>query len=393
MSNPIPLKLTILLACIFALSPLAIDTYLPAVTLIADDLNAQAELVSMTVSLYVMGLAFGQLIGGPLSDKYGRRRLMLIGLLIFSFASCLLITAHNIELLWLYRLIQALGGGISAVCVPAIIRDHVSGAQAAKLLSFIALLMMLAPAIAPSIGAGILHLTDWHGIFIFLAIFSAMTAIATKLILKKPRKDKTKSLQKMSFKQILSHPQAYKYVLAQAFGYSVLMIFLANSPLIYMEYFKLTSSQFSMVFAVNVAVIIFNNRLNSFLLNKFEPDTLLKVFFAMQIAGALALLTGAAFFPHQVIFSVIGFALSVGAISGIGPNAQACFLNYFPNNSGAASATFGFTQYASGAIISALVSYFYNQTLWPVSITIAACAGVSMFSIHYLGQAKAKKRA
>ncbi|WAJ70855.1 multidrug effflux MFS transporter [Catenovulum adriaticum] len=391
MPNPIPLKLTILLACIFALSPLAIDTYLPAVTLIADDLNTQAELVSMTVSLYVMGLAFGQLIGGPLSDKYGRRRLMLIGLLIFSFASCLLITAQNVELLWLYRLIQALGGGISAVCVPAIIRDHVSGAQAAKLLSFIALLMMLAPAIAPSIGAGILKFTDWHGIFIFLAFFSAMTALATKLILKKPRKDNAKSLQKMSFKQILSHPQAYKYVLAQAFGYSVLMIFLANSPLIYMEYFKLTSSQFSMVFSVNVVVIIFNNRLNSFLLNKFEPDTLLKVFFAMQITGALILLTGATLFPHQVAFSIIGFALSVGAISGIGPNAQACFLNYFPNNSGAASATFGFIQYASGAIISAVVSYFYNQTLWPVSITIAFCAGFSMFAIHYLGKTQLVK--
>lgn len=388
MSNPIPLKISLLLACIFALSPLAIDTYLPAVTLIALDLNTQAELVSMTVSLYVMGLAFGQLIGGPLSDKYGRRHIMLIGLMIFSVASCLLATAHNIELLWLYRVIQALGGGISAVCVPAIIRDHVSGAQAAKLLSFIALLMMLAPAVAPSLGAGILAFTDWHFIFIFLAMFSASTALATKLILKKPKKVQAESVQKMSFKQILSHPEAYKYVLAQAFGYSVLMIFLANSPLIYMEYFELTSSQFSMLFALNVAVIIFNNRLNSFLLNKFKPNALLKLFFTMQLTGGLVLLSGAALFPHQVVFSAIGFALSVGAISGIGPNTQACFLHYFPNNSGAAAATFGFIQYASGAILSATISYCYNQTLWPVSIMIAICGGVSLFAIHYLGKAE-----
>ncbi|MCU4676311.1 multidrug effflux MFS transporter [Catenovulum sp. 2E275] len=382
MPKPISLKLTILLACIFAISPLAIDTYLPAVTNIASDLKADSELVSLTVSLYVLGLAFGQLIGGPLSDKYGRRKVIISGLSIFALASCLLASAQSIELLWLYRIIQALGGGVAAVCVPAIIRDHVAGAQAAKLFSFIALMMMLAPALAPSLGTLILTLTNWHGIFIFLAFFSTLIIIAIKLILKQPEKSQQNRTQALSLWQIVRHPKAIKFLLAQAFGYSVLMIFLANSPLIYMEYFNLSSAQFSLLFSLNVAVIIIINRLNSLLLNRYQPHSLLKVFFAMQLLGGLCLLLSAAFFSQQIYLVVIGFALAIGAISGIGPNAQACYLNYFEQNAGSASAVFGFTQYASGATLSALSSLCFNQTLWPASLAIFCCALISWLAIQ-----------
>ncbi len=382
MSKAIPLKLTILLACIFALSPLAIDTYLPAVTQIAKDLNTEAHLVSITVSLYVTGLAFGQLLGGPLSDTFGRRKIMTIGLTIFAVASALLATAQSIELLWFYRVIQALGGGIAAVCVPAIIRDHVSGAQAAKLFSLIALMMMLAPAIAPSLGTAILTLTDWHGIFIFLALFSTAVIIATKLILQPAQQARQPTAERQSLFQIIRHKQAIKYLIAQAFGYSVLMIFLSNSPLIYMEYFNLGSAQFSLLFSINVGVIILINRANSFLLNRKTPQTLLKIFFTMQLMGGAILVTSAVFYPDSIYLVATGFALAVGAISANGPNAQACYLNYFPNHSGSAAAVLGFSQYATGAAISALSSTLYNQTLFPASIAVLICAFVSFVAVQ-----------
>ncbi|WP_440906690.1 multidrug effflux MFS transporter (plasmid) [Catenovulum sp. SX2] len=376
-----------MLAAIFTISPFAIDTYLPAITSIATDLQVEAEWVSMTVSLYVFGLAFGQLFGGPLSDKHGRRKIMLLGLAVFGLGSILLATANNIEQLWFYRVIQAFGGGITAVCVPALIRDHVSGAQAAKLFSLIALIMMLAPAIAPSIGSLILAFVDWHGIFVFLTLFACLLAVAIIKMLPATQIANPSRPEKTTYWQIFKHPQALKFLVAQACGYSVLLIFLTNAPLIYMSHFSLSSSQFSMLFSCTIAFIIITNRLNAWLLNRYTPQTLLKMFFVLQLLGGLVFLLSAWQFDNNLVMVFIGFTIAVSAISGMGPNSQACFLHYFPEHAGRASAALGFSQYACGAIVSASVAAMYNHTFWPVSIAITLLAITSLLVLTYKNSA------
>ncbi|MER2493914.1 multidrug effflux MFS transporter [Catenovulum sediminis] len=382
MTTHISKALTVLLASIFALSPFAIDTYLPAITIIAQDLNSEAEWVSVTVSLYVFGLAFGQLIGGPLSDSHGRRNIMLLGISIFAISSCLIATTQNIESFWIFRVLQALGGGISSVCVPALIRDRVSGADAAKLFALVALIMMIAPAIAPGIGSLILHLANWPAIFIFLAVFAFLIAFATIKLLPDVGKSPHTNVARSSFLEILSHRQAIKYLLAQCFGYSVLMVFLTNSPLIYMQYFALSANDFALFFSLNVLVIIISNRLNAWLLNYYQPHTLLCAFLLIQLSGGLMILLCALYFANNIVLVFIGFALAVGAISGIGPNAQACYFDYFAKNAGSASAVFGFSQHMTGASVSALSAALYNMTLLPVSIVLVLCSSCAVIAVN-----------
>nr|WP_255484182.1 MFS transporter [Agarivorans sp. B2Z047] len=137
MQQRISKKLIILLASVFAITPYAIDSYLPAIPIIATDFGVNTSLVAITVSIYVFGMALGQLIGGPLSDKYGRKPIMVIGLLIFAVCSVFLAFANNLALFWLWRILQSIGGGIAVVGVPAVIRDNAEGKEAAKLFSLV----------------------------------------------------------------------------------------------------------------------------------------------------------------------------------------------------------------------------------------------------------------
>ncbi len=173
-SKTISKTLILTLATVFAISPFAIDTYLPAMPNMAEAMQVDISMVSVTVSLYILGMAAGQLIGGPLSDQKGRRFVMILGLLIFAAGSVLLTTSTSIEILWLWRFIQAAGGGMAVVGVPAIIRDISSGKESAKLFSLIALIMMIAPSIAPTVGTFILTLSGWQWIFYFLAVIAVI---------------------------------------------------------------------------------------------------------------------------------------------------------------------------------------------------------------------------
>ncbi len=165
------------LAAVFAISPFAIDSYLPAMPSMASAMNVDISMLSVTVSLYVLGLAVGQLIGGPLSDKKGRRPVMAVGLGIFAVGSLLITTTIHIESLWLWRFVQAIGGGIAVVGVPATIRDNTTGKESAKLFSLIALIMMIAPSIAPTIGTLFLRMAGWQWIFHLTSVLALSVAV------------------------------------------------------------------------------------------------------------------------------------------------------------------------------------------------------------------------
>ncbi len=188
MNKKMSTSLIMLLAAVFAMSPFAIDSYLPAIPAMAADLNIETSMVSVTVSIYVLGMAIGQLFGGPLSDRFGRRPIMVAGLLIFSVGSLLIASAESMEMLWSWRVIQSIGGGIAVVGVPATIRDNAEGKEAARLFSLVALIMMLAPSIAPTVGTIVLKTLGWPSIFIILSAVAVVVAVGAAVVMPKAEK-------------------------------------------------------------------------------------------------------------------------------------------------------------------------------------------------------------
>src|SRR5690606_22548127 len=177
MHLPSDFRLALVLAVAVALGPFALDAYLPAFPAIAATLGVALGDVGLTLSVYVIGLAAGQIIGGPLSDRYGRRPIMYGGLAVFVLGSVLVALSNALSLMLVARGVQAFGGGWVAVCVPAIVRDRVSGNEAARLFSLIALIMFIAPALAPSLGTLLLHWGGWQAVFLYLAGYGAIVLL------------------------------------------------------------------------------------------------------------------------------------------------------------------------------------------------------------------------
>lgn len=343
----------------------------------ATAMDVDISMLSVTVSLYVLGLAVGQLIGGPLSDKKGRRPVMAVGLVIFAVGSLLITTSIHIESLWLWRFIQAIGGGIAVVGVPATIRDNTSGKESAKLFSLIALIMMIAPSIAPTIGTLILRMAGWQWIFHLTSVLALCVAVLVMQFIPKRKASKSVEMtteesttKKGGLLAVFKEKQALGYMLAQAFAYSVLMTFVTNASMIYMTVFKVTPEHFSVLFIANICGLVTINRLNTLLLRWYEPAQLLKAFLLMQVTGGLILLTASIAAPGNLHIAVIGFVIAIAANGGTMSNASACFLKYHGHNAGSASAVLGAVQYTVGAAISASAAFISMGRVQPVVIVM-----------------------
>ncbi|TEW56016.1 Bcr/CflA family efflux MFS transporter [Psychromonas sp. RZ22] len=387
-------KLIVTLSSIYAISPFAIDSYLPALPSIAKEMQVDIAMLSVTVSLYIFGLAIGQLIGGPLSDKHGRLPVMLSGLSIFAISSLLLTTSTHIEVLWLWRMLQSIGGGIAIVGVPAVIRDNTEGKEAAKLFALVSLIMMVAPSIAPTIGNFILSLHSWHWIFYFMSIVACFAMfMAIKFIPRKSAEEKLAQKYQakltpaqrhkgIKFIDVFKHKQAAGYMVAQGFAFAVMMSFVTNSAMIYMGVFKVTPDTFSMLFAANIFGLIMINRLNNFLLNRFEPSTLLRFFLSMQVTGATLLVLSSFLMPKILPLTVVAFVITLSANGGIIANSNACFLRHFnKSTAGTASAVLGAFQCAIGAAVSALAAFISMGKLQPVVILMLISSSIALFAV------------
>jgi DHA1 family bicyclomycin/chloramphenicol resistance-like MFS transporter len=373
------MSLLFLLASISALTPFATDGYLSAIPIMAKDLDTGISNISITVSLYIFGLAIGQLIGGPLSDLFGRKPIILVGLCIFSIGSFLIPLVQTLEMLWIVRVLQAIGGGIAVVGVPAIIRDNTKGKDSARLFSLIMLISMLAPSVAPSVGTVILKALNWEWIFTSLGIVGVFVTVLTIIIM--PKHIKTKHLIKSGgYLSVFKEKRALGYLLTQGFTFSILMTFLTNAPFAYIEYFHVSETFFSALLILNVAGVSVVNRVNHYLLHQYEPEQLLKLFLGVQMLGILMLVLSTIFFPEHLWFTVISFVVTTATLGGVIPNSSACFMNYFASNAGIAAATLGATQYTMGAVISATAAILSVNSLWPIVIIMLISSLFATFS-------------
>ncbi|MGF2733686.1 multidrug effflux MFS transporter [Marinobacter sp. DUT-1] len=371
-------QLALLLGMTVALGPLALDAYLPAFPSIADSLGIAHSEVGLTLSAYVATLGLAQLVGGPLSDRYGRRPILVGGLAIFAGAAVMVSLADSLSNMVLWRVIQGVGGAFCAVSVPAIVRDQVGGQEAARLFGLIGLIMFIAPAAAPSMGALMLALGDWHSIFLVLAgyavflVFALNVALFPKL---QPRPPATTPVRTLvtNYLLVLRHRTTMRFVGIQVLCFSTMLLFITHSSFIYQEWFGLSNGMFAILFASNIAVMAILNLINRPLLRRFSSVVLLRIQVAMQFAALVALVAVVVLEgPFWLVAACI--IAAIGCQGGIVPNNMANALEYFPHLGGTAAALLGASQFTIAGGISALSSLFGGDALLPIVASMLVCS-------------------
>ncbi|WP_415398075.1 multidrug effflux MFS transporter [Sulfurimonas sp. CS5] len=375
----LPKGFILILAMLTAITPLAIDVYLPSFTQIANQFYTSIDQIEITLSIYLLGFALGQLLGGPLSDRYGRKIFIFSGLSVYIFFSFSISLASSVEQLWIFRFFQAVGGGLAVVNTSAIVRDVYHGKEGAKIFSIISMIIMIAPMLAPVIGVAILHFFNWHYIFIFLSVYALLLLyFITKLPETSP-KIKGQGIFS-NYLVIIKNPNAMLLIFASGFGFSGLFIFITKASFIYMEYFNLDTIYFSLFFGLNVLSLIIFSRINIKLLEKYSSMRLFIVGITLQLMTAILLFT----FSSVIVlpFVVIGFMVFIGALGFVFGNSISLLLEHFKDISATATALNGVVGFMISAFIGLLASYLHDGTLLPI-FSLMICT--SFLSLNFLG--------
>lgn len=386
-----PKTFAIRIALLITLSPFAIDTYLPAIPAMAAFYGASVQAVATSISAYLIGYAIGQLIGGPVSDRVGRRLVGLIGVAVFFLASLGLVFSQTVEQLLVLRGIQALGGGWAVVIVSAMVRDCFDGRESARVLSMVSMAMMVAPLSAPLLGAWLLALLGWQAIFAFLAAYAALLLVAMLFLMPETRPKHARRkvpLRRIlaDYWQVLTHRQAMTYILVIVFGFSTMLIFLTESAFLYIETFGVSAGHFPYLFGANILMMMACNRLNIHLLATYAPRQLVWLGVLMQVVGTGCFVLLWWLGNPSLWLVVPCIVVSVGSLGFLAPNATSLALSYFPDTSGTANALIGALEFTVAGALGALLAGVPHEDLAPVALGMAGCAFAGAFVLALFGR-------
>ncbi len=377
--------LLFILAGLSALAPFSIDMYLPAFPAIAEGLHTDIAQVTLSLTSYFIGISIGQLFYGPIIDKFGRKKPLLFGLLLFIAASIGCAFSPSIYWLITMRVVLALGGCVGMVVSRAVVRDLFPVSEIAKIFSILMLIVGVAPILAPSIGGWVVSVSDWRSIFYVLAIIGLLLTLAVYFYL--PESIKERTTEPLNFNNSIRDYKAVffeKTFLFYAFAGSAAMAgmfaYISGSPFAFMKYFGLTEAQYGWVFGINAMGFIAGSQLNRLLLKRFTSLQIVTLSGGTLLIVALSLITLLQlqlFTPVILILHLFTFLFCLGILV---PNSTAMALAPFSENAGSASALIGFLQMVCGAILSAVVSALHDETLFPM-VGGMATAGIVAFVI------------
>ncbi|MBD56126.1 Bcr/CflA family efflux MFS transporter [Pseudoalteromonas sp. SYSU M81236] len=358
-----------LLASIVAITPLAIDLYLPAMLVIANDLQTTMPNVQISLSIYLAGYALGMLFFGPIADELGRRLLAKVGLSLFGISSLALAFCQNIELFWSLRAIQAFTGAAATVVVPGIIR-HIYRENTAKGMSYVSMIMMVAPLIAPTLGSLIMGISTWQVIFIVLAgySFTILALVQIHLIDIPIFKSKQRGLALFfnSYKTVFSRRSALADIASSMFASFAFFCFLTSVPYVYLDFFKVDEQLFGVLFAFNVLALMFGNFMNTRLVPRLGSRKLLFIGLGIGFVagGALLLFSVMHLSLYFIVATIAPLMMSLGIIAS---NADSLILMQFEEKSGTATAVIGTLRFGSGALVGPILAFVHPQSAIPFS--------------------------
>lgn len=389
---PSSAALILILGTLTALSPFSIDMYLPAFQGIAENLKTSVPEVALSLSSYFIGLALGQLFYGPFLDRYGRRQPLLLGLGIYILASFGCMLSPNIETLIAFRFLQALGGCAANVASVAMVRDFFSVRESAKIFSLLMLILGVSPLIAPTVGGYIATAFGWQAVFATLIVIGALMMAVTYFKLPEGHKPdpsitlKVKPILK-NFLAILKEPQFYTFTFAGAFAFSGLFVYIAGSPILFMDIFKVSAQTYGWIFAGLAVGFIGASQINILLLKKFRNDQILRFSLISQTVAGLVFLIGTTNGWFDLAGTILMFFWYLSSVGMVNPNAAALALAPFSRNAGSASALMGALQMGIGALASSTVGLLTTSHRVLI-ITALASSAVIAISVLFLGQRK-----
>lgn len=375
---PLPRALIALLGTMTALGPLSIDMYLPSLGSIAASLNVPIESVQSTVAIFFIGLAAGQLIYGPLSDRLGRRGPLLAGTGIFVAGSLASGLATQMPVLLVGRLAEALGACACIVISRAVIRDALELTESARLFSLLALIGGIAPICAPSLGAALLWVGGWRGIFGALTLIGCALALWAWYLLPETRSSATAERARRehplsAYLQLLRQRRLAGFLAAGAFNGAAMFTYIACSPSVFIEVYHLSPTQFSLVFGFNSIGLVAASQLNRLLLSRHPIDAVMSatLLCCLLVAAwlAAAALTGFGGLPG--LAAPLFFAVST--VSLVQANVLAAALALDATRPGSTAALYGAGSFAAGALLAWIAGVFYDHTARPMALVIAAC--------------------
>lgn len=381
----------LILGSMTALSPFSIDMYLPAFPTMATDLGTTVSRISLSLSSYFAGISFGQLFYGPLLDRFGRKRPLYCGLLLYILASLACMTSTSAEHLILWRLVQALGACVAGVASMAMVRDLFETHESAKVFSLLVLILGVSPLLAPTFGGFLAAKFGWKAVFLTLAFMAACLLATVKLFLVDSHKpDASVSLRPdkifKSYFAILKNPAFSAYAFATAIAFSGLFVYLAGSPVIFMENYKVSGAAYGTIFAFIAAGIISASQVNVVALKKFSDEQLLFAGLASQVTITAIFVIGEYFDILGLYGTVFLFFLFLCCFGFTNPNATALALRSYPHAAGRAAALLGFLQMTLGALFSTTVALFDLKTPLPV-VAILLCTSTGGLTTLLIGRA------
>lgn len=375
----------VILGLLTAFAPMSIDLYLPALPAISDALGASSAATQQSLSVFFLGLALGQLAHGPLSDRFGRRPVLMSGIALYVLASIACAFAGEIGTLIAARFVQGLGGAVGPVVARAAVRDVYSGARAARAMSFVILVMAMAPLVAPTLGGQILTYLGWRGLFWVLAAFGAVCLAVTVALMPetngRDRRGEASLLRRFTaYLRLLNEPRAVAYLLCGGLIFGSLFAYVTAAPFVYIQRFGVDPAWFGLYIAINVGGLVVGNLFNSRLVMRFGYRRLLGGGAVVSLFGAVLLLASALSDPDHVLMVVLPLFVAVGCIGIVGANTVAGLLDLFPGSSGAASALFGVAQFLFGAAGGALVGALPLGALTAMGAVMAASSALAVVS-------------
>ncbi len=386
--------LILILGALNTITPFTIDMYLPAFPRIAADFNTTIEKVALSVSTYFLGYAIGQIIYGPLLDRFGRKPPLYAGLVMYIIATIGCFTAGSIEFLWGIRFLQALGGCVASVAAMAMVRDFFPVEKSASVISLLVLILGASPLLAPTAGSFIITIWGWHTVFIVLAVITFLILLAVFFFLPEGHApDKTISLQPApiinGFKEVLTNPKFYIFALAGSFSFSGLFVYVAHSPAIFMNHFHMSEKLYGGMFALLSVGFIGGSQLNHIFTKHFNNRKILKTVLVIQTLLSVLFLIGSLQNWYGLV-AVVVFLFLLLCCCGISyPNAAALCMAPFAKNAGTASALLGFIQIGIGGLISASVGMLPFNAVLAMALVMAITTSIALM-ILMLGKAALK---
>ncbi|SDS18854.1 MFS transporter, DHA1 family, bicyclomycin/chloramphenicol resistance protein [Pseudomonas asplenii] len=371
------LRTILILGALSAFAPLAIDFYLPGFPAMAVAFGTDEKHIQLTLAVYFFGLSIGQLVYGPLADRFGRRGPLLVGVALFTLASLVCAFAPSLEWLIAARFLQALGGCAGTVISRAMVSDKCDAIGSAKVFSQLMLVTGLAPILAPMLGGVLVNLYGWQSIFIVLTLFSALSAFAVafglpeSLPVDQPRQPLSGALRQ--YGRLLSDRVFVGHALTGGIAIAGMFAYIAGSPFVFIKLYGIPAEHYGWLFGSNAAGFILVAQVNARLLGKLGPALLLARAVWVYVAAGLSLLGISLLHTTQLWPLLVPLFICIASLGCIVPNAAACAMRGQGARAGSASAMFGCLQFSVAAGAASLVGLLHDGSATPMALVIALC--------------------